>query len=635
MRRSVFPAVSLSAFLAASCGAPPASPSSSEEQEQPLASDTLVSERPIYGGIWRPSSGDQFLRLGRRQDAFIAEYNQLVGQGFRLVSLASNVVNGNVELSGVFDRSSTPQFVGLGRNFDQFVAEYGVQWNNGFRLVTFTANMVNGVVLYNGVWNASTAGQFLGLARNQTDFINEYGVWWNRGFRLAAITAVVVNGQPQYSGLWNPSTTPQFLAVGYTRADFEAEFGRQWNASFHLGGMTGHVQNDQAFYSGFWNPATGGQVVQFGAPEPEFIGNYGANWNNNFRLAAVVAPAVEALAINRVASKFSAGLSGRSTGHAVTVGYGGLRARGKGGAHRTSSDPPSSSASNTGRYNVASVTKTITAIAVEQLLHSRNITIEEHIAPFLPSDWVRGPNIGVITFRKLLTHTSGFRGNFTESYNDLRALIAQGIDLANLNNYSYHNDNYALFRVIIPYLNGFNDAGITNRPAALSAAYLNYMNTRVLGPAGITPTALRSTTSTPPLCYPFPAGSVRGWDFGDWWDGAGGAGLFLSTDELAKLLVRLREGALLPLHRVAEMENDYVGWQGAPGMAPQGVRHGVVRSHGGFLWAPTPNGNMELNSLILNFSTGAQVGIIVNSRSNADIYGTALAAYNDSWIPVR
>ncbi len=83
--------------------------------------------------------------------------------------------------------------------------------------------------------------------------------------------------------------------------------------------------------------------------------------------------------------------------------------------------------------------------------------------------------------RALLTHTSGIRSShdLATSYDDLRTLIAQGINLSD-KVYHYQNQNFALFRILIPYLNRFDDTGVADIGAATSQRYLEYMN-RVYG----------------------------------------------------------------------------------------------------------------------------------------------------------
>src|SRR5687768_16364393 len=96
--------------------------------------------------------------------------------------------------------------------------------------------------------------------------------------------------------------------------------------------------------------------------------------------------------------------NGEFVGHLVLVGddvY-------AGGQARTAVDPPVQAMSPEVVVNTASVGKTFTAIAVLKALARHDLTVDSPIGPYLPPDWVRGPNVDTITFRDLLTHRSGF-----------------------------------------------------------------------------------------------------------------------------------------------------------------------------------------------------------------------------------
>jgi len=151
------------------------------------------------------------------------------------------------------------------------------------------------------------------------------------------------------------------------------------------------------------------------------------------------------------------------------------------GLAHTDADPPAVAFSSAYRMNIASVTKTLTAVAALKLLAARHMSIDTPIYSYLPRSWILGQNVKTITFRALLTHTSGIRSShdLATSYDDLRTLIAQGINLSD-QVYHYQNQNFALFRILIPYLNGFDDTGIADLGAATSQRYLEYMN-RVYG----------------------------------------------------------------------------------------------------------------------------------------------------------
>src|SRR5712691_10634145 len=147
------------------------------------------------------------------------------------------------------------------------------------------------------------------------------------------------------------------------------------------------------------------------------------------------------------------------------------------GQAHTDADPPAVALSPDDRMNIASVSKTLTAVAALKLLAAKHVSVDTPISSFLPKSWTLGPDVQTITFRELLTHTSGIRSSqdLATDYDDLRTLIARGIKLGD-KVYHYQNHNFALFRILIPYLNGFDDSGVTDIGTATSQHYLEYMN---------------------------------------------------------------------------------------------------------------------------------------------------------------
>ena len=79
-----------------------------------------------------------------------------------------------------------------------------------------------------------------------------------------------------------------------------------------------------------------------------------------------------------------------------------------GGQARTSADPPALPMSPDLVTDIASVSKTMTAMAMLQLLAKDGLPINTKISPYIYSDWTQGANISQLTFQELLTHSSGF-----------------------------------------------------------------------------------------------------------------------------------------------------------------------------------------------------------------------------------
>lgn len=161
------------------------------------------------------------------------------------------------------------------------------------------------------------------------------------------------------------------------------------------------------------------------------------------------------------------------------------------------------------RANVASVSKSITAIAVLQALEANGLTIEEPIAPYLPAGWTRGRGFRdgeSLTFRQLLTHTSGMgqkferlrasgnEGPWANDWDGLKFVVKQGVAARFLGpakyaeeNYSYKNANYALFRLIVPKLWRMAQGGDGSdvRKANHGELFALFVGEHIFAPSGV------------------------------------------------------------------------------------------------------------------------------------------------------
>ncbi len=59
------------------------------------------------------------------------------------------------------------------------------------------------------------------------------------------------------------------------------------------------------------------------------------------------------------------------------------------------------------RMHIASCSKLITAMAMTKLLNDKHVSYDTPIVGFLPGYWAKGPHVNAVTFRHLMTHTSG------------------------------------------------------------------------------------------------------------------------------------------------------------------------------------------------------------------------------------
>lgn len=198
------------------------------------------------------------------------------------------------------------------------------------------------------------------------------------------------------------------------------------------------------------------------------------------------------------------------------------------------------------KMHIASMSKTLAAMAFTQLAAQKGIRTTDKISPYLPPSWVKGPLVDQITFYDLFNHRSGIiglgnncqNGAYSENiYAGLKQLIANGVKEANRGKYCYQNANIGLMRVLIPALTGYaftGDDGVDDQQT--QQRYLTYVQDNVLAKVGIQGAVPTYPPGDPTYCYPYPYTAGRsGWNPGNFFTTLGAYGWYLTPREAGKL----------------------------------------------------------------------------------------------------
>jgi Beta-lactamase len=343
-------------------------------------------------------------------------------------------------------------------------------------------------------------------------------------------------------------------------------------------------------------------------------------------------------------AKLSANICDKLANH--VVGYsclvGGMRPV-FGGQGRTSADPPALPMTPDLVTDIASVSKTITAVAILQLLAKDGLPITTKISPYVYPDWTQGANISQLTFKELLTHSLGFgqlSGNAYGNditYSALETIVAGGVAASNIGKPQYGNCNFAFLRELMPALQGQPLTGYANgaaRAQQSSAMYINYVNANVFQPVGVGASACKPPSGTNDiLSYTNPAGTTSGDDWGDWSLQCGSGGWVLSANQIFDVVNNLAtSNALLTPAEKKQMFSDCLGWDCAVRSDcpdPYVCKNGDLNNGAGIaVW--TYAGVLKCN---------VPVVVVVNSplpspyQSGEDIIGLVKDAYNASAVP--
>jgi len=291
-----------------------------------------------------------------------------------------------------------------------------------------------------------------------------------------------------------------------------------------------------------------------------------------------------------MAAYLNAQLGPRATGYSFTIVEDGqIAASSAAGVKRAGQDFQTST-----KIHVASVSKTVTAVAVLQLLEANDLSVYDSVGPWLPDEWVRGFgfwNVGGVRFIDLLTHTSGIQQTIGKylttipnygdvsinSYDGLQTLVANGIaadwketECAQQQNdgayapgaaansgsgfgvYCYKNANYGLFRVIIPKLWQAVNPAVDHLELTddLTAwLYMAYVAQNIWAPLEFNASCyhLNEATRTHYFDARYPtAAPVTTWGEASMAYGCGPVGWHLSSVELAKFTTYLSHPEWVP-----------------------------------------------------------------------------------------
>ena len=561
----------------------------------------------IYAGVWEPGSGSHALYRYDSWDAFVNKWEELNGSGYRLIDI-SRVRHGNQWwYYGVWRGGSGAYALYAYDSWSEFTAKWAELNGQGQRLIDIDLSESDGVITYIGVWRAGSGKTALYNFDTWSELVNKWTELGAQGFQLRDMDITrLEDGTTRYVGVWGAASAKRAL---YSYTTWTA-FKRKWAELAEQGYSLLDVEVVQR------NATTG----------RSFVGTFGPAPN-----APAGGPDLRAMA-QYLEDELGASVVGMS--YALSQ-HGQLAIAGSTGFAQRAPDAAVPMTSKI-RSTVASVSKAVTAPLVYKLLADNGLTIDAAITPWLPAGWSKGPgfNSNSVTFRHLLTHTSGLNQAFTElqadgdeglwdnDWDGLEFVVDNGTAAPSAR--QYKNANFALFRVIIPELwkAVAGPAGAVTE-ANVGDRYLQYLHALVLNRAQI-----ESVTCWPQAGYP----EAKWYNFGDpslagvsnssALDNCGGyANLHFSAQELTQYAAAFRydDTIMSPADR-ATMRSQRAGWDGSTA-----VDGGTAYWHGGSWNKP---GERYTRTCLMELPNGINASIIFNSLPPIDKCTVLRSAYN-------
>ena len=321
-------------------------------------------------------------------------------------------------------------------------------------------------------------------------------------------------------------------------------------------------------------------------------------------------------------------LADKVVGYACTIGSTTSHGAFSWGQSRTNADAPAYMYLPSTKTHVASVSKFVTALATIRFLPLKGKNLGNKIGDSLPSFWKLDSNVFNLTFRQLLSHTSGIKeyGADTETYDGLKDFFESLNDKSDPkvwlpdNEYTYSNWNFGIFRVLLPIIDGFSDFS-WNFQWPLADRYIQIVQTTVFEPVGVKDVVPKPPSSGYPgasyaYAYKWP-GSSSGMDHGDMTGRVGAYGWWLSINDVAAVLNSLNanDGRILSSSQLTDMRA-LPSWPGGTVIgSPMGFDNNT--NDGTSRWSQKAGywgaDGVSINTSVALLSGGLYAALFVNS----------------------
>jgi hypothetical protein len=214
---------------------------------------TLCGAAPQPGSAWEA-------RFGLTSPGFQQLFNQLVGQGYRLVDVSGYAVGGQDRYAAIWEQSSGPSWQSRhGLSSSQYQQTFDSLLAQGYRLVQVSGYGLNNTDLYAAIWQRSSGPAWEarhGLTSGQ--FQQTFDQLVARGYRLVDTSAYTVGGRDLHAGIWEKRNGPAWESrSGLTSDQYQQTFDSLVGQGYRLIDVSGYTINGQDRYAAIWEKSGG------------------------------------------------------------------------------------------------------------------------------------------------------------------------------------------------------------------------------------------------------------------------------------------------------------------------------------------------------------------------------------------
>ena len=214
------------------------------------------SSQALYAALWvKESSPPWEAHHGMTSAQYQTTFNTLVAQGYRLIEVNGYGIGGFPFFAAIWDKSPSPAWVA---RHNMTAAEYQQEFNllvgQGYRLRHISGYANGSNTNFAAIWDKSSgpaweAHHGVTAAQYQQTFNTLVG----QGYRLIQVSGYSVGGVVNYAAIWDKSTVPAWQARhGLTAAQYQQTFNDLVSQGYRLAQVSGYTLGTTDEFAAIW-----------------------------------------------------------------------------------------------------------------------------------------------------------------------------------------------------------------------------------------------------------------------------------------------------------------------------------------------------------------------------------------------
>jgi hypothetical protein len=378
---------------------------------KPQAAPTQVTTT-LFAGLLESNPGTGYgLYQTYSFDDLVSNWNGAVTQGLRMCSIdTAEDTAGNVAYLAVYTQPNPTGGFGLWATEDwtSFMQKFN-DWGSIARLLDFDVGTKSGARTYIGTWGGTPANQVIAADLSWDEFVAKWKALSGVNMRLMKVQPFPAGDTFHLTGLFEAGTGG-YAFLGVTDKASFINYYKENQAAMELVDFHVFDQPPARWYFGVWRETQLPHAFIYDLDWGTFVNQVGALEAQNYRLKkAVRYPNPIELPEPNWAQFYASQLTGTgASGYAWAVAQNGaLVSQGAAGDARRAADGERPWQVST-RMNLASVSKSVTAVAMLKLLAANGISVNSTFYPHISSKCPQhGKDVDTVTFANLLTMMSG------------------------------------------------------------------------------------------------------------------------------------------------------------------------------------------------------------------------------------